>query len=145
VRTSLVVMCVTQLLPRSAADAQKASSSISSAKSRPCAERTWTRRRDSLSCRKTPAKTKSSAATSSKAWHLPSAAYSQVATLQRHHTDPTPTHKKPPKHEEKQRPSVQEATAVLTICRAVLANNGTNSTLNLFFCARILHGVTTVG
>jgi hypothetical protein len=133
VQMSPVVMCATPPPQQSAADAQKASSFTLSAKSRPCAERTWTRRRDSLSCRKTPARMKSSAATSSKAWPSPSAAYFLVATRPRvHHNDPTQMRKKPPKHEEKQKFSVQEGAA-LTICRAALGNNGTTSTLNLHF------------
>jgi hypothetical protein len=131
VQMSPVVMCATQPPLRSAADAQKASSFTLSAKSKPCAERTWTRRRGSPSCRKTPAKTKSSAATSSKAWPSQSAAFFLVATLPRLHNDPTQTRKRPPKHDEKQKLSVQEVTAAPTTCRAVQANNGKTSTLNL--------------
>jgi hypothetical protein len=143
VQMSPVVMCATQPPQRSAADAQKASSFTLSAKSRPYAERTWTRRRGSLSCRKTPARTKNSAATSSKAWPSPSAAYSLVATLPRvHHNDPTQMRKRPPKHEEKQKFFVQEGAA-LTTCRAAQGNNGTTSTLSLLL--RIWHGVTTAG
>ena len=142
VQMSPVATCVTQPPPRSAADAQKASLFTLSAKSRPCAERTWTRRRGSLSCRKTLAKTKNSAATSSKAWPSPSAVSFLVATLPRHHNDLTQTRKRPPKHEEKQKFSVQEGAA-LTICRVAQGNNGTTSTLNLLL--RIWHGVTTAG
>jgi hypothetical protein len=133
VQMSPVVMCATQPPQQSVADVQKASSFTLSAKSRPCAERTWTRRRGLLSCRKTLARTKSSAATSSKAWPSPSAAYFPVATLPRvHHNDLTQMRKRPPKHEEKQKFSVQEGAA-LTICRAAPGNNGTTSTFELTF------------